>query len=111
MSKAPLLLLAFLTIFIAGCDKGSIYHSSKVSSNLKVLVERQVAAIDDVPVIIYAIGFSKEGTRLKFTCPCHIGDNAPKEQIFVRIEESFTMTLLPDAEYKIVVSYWAPKEK
>ena len=108
MRKALSVLLAFVSIFIAGCDHGNLASSSKVPSKLKVWIERLQVLDSNENLTVYAMGFHKEGRTLTFICPCHIpGSN--DTWLNVRVEgDSFKLTLLPDAEYKVQVQYWAP---
>ncbi len=100
--------LVFLSIFIAGCDNGSVIGSDEVPSKLKVLVERMDAIDENEKLVIYAMDFQKEGHDLTFVCPCYIA-GSPDQFLNVQVAgESFKLTLLPNAEYNIEVTYWAP---
>ena len=108
MRKALLVPLVFFSILIAGCDNGTPIKSEQIPSNLKVLVERLDVVILNEKLTVYAMDFRKEGRILTFVCPCHI---AGRGEVFlnVRVEgDLFKLTLLPDAEYEVKVSYWAP---
>lgn len=108
MRKAPVLLL-FLSIFIAGCDRdnGANFLSQKVPSKLKVLIERQIKDGPNDWLVVYAMDFHKEGRTLTLVCPCHIPGSF-ESLLNVRVEgESLKLTLLPDAEYNVEVQYWA----
>ena len=108
MRKATPVLLVFASIFIAGCDNGNQFKSQDVPSKLKVQIERQVVANGDGKLVVYAMDFHKEGRTLTFVCPCHISGSSD-DRLNVRVEgDSFKLTLLPDAEYKVQVQYWAP---
>ncbi len=109
MRKAMPALLAFVSIFIAGCDNGTIFNSNQVPSKLKVLVERQIYYTGDERLVVYAMDFHKEGRTLTFVCPCYIPGSMDM-WLNVRVEgDSFKLTLLPDAEYNVEVTYWTPK--
>lgn len=109
MRKTLFISLAFLPIFIAGCDNGSFALSSKVPSKLRVLIEREITGNLNEKLIVYAMDFRKEGRTLIFVCPCHITTSLSKKWLNVRVEgDSFKLFLLPDAEYKVEVTYWAP---
>ena len=109
MRKALLVLsLAFVPIFIAGCDNGTFMTSAKVPSKLKVNIERLQAEYANENLTVYAMDFRKEGRTLTFVCPCHIPGS---EDVYlnVRVEgDSFKLTALPDAEYIVTVQYWTP---
>lgn len=107
MHRVLPLSLIFLSIFIAGCDNGSPFRSDKVPSKLKVLVERQIETSPDQKLVVYAIDFRKEGDTLTFTCPCYIAGTVDRF-LNVRVESDlFKLALLPGAEYKVEVQYWA----
>lgn len=100
--------LVFMSIFIAGCDKGILFNSSKVPSKLKVRIERQATSERNENLTVYAMDFHKEGRTLTFVCPCHIPGSVDR-WLNVRVEgDSFKLTLLPYAEYSVEVTYWAP---
>ena len=114
MRRALLVLsLAFVSIFIVGCDaifdNGNVIFSQKVPSKLKVNIERLQTNAPNEQLTVYAMDFCKEGRTLTFVCPCYI-PGSDDSFLNVRIEgDSFKLTLLPDAEYHVEVQYWAPK--
>ena len=112
MRKAPFLPLLFLSIFIAGCDNGSLIKSQGVPSKLKVLVERQTEVVKNGRLVVYAMDFHKEGRILTFVCPCYIASDFNESFLTVQVEgntyKTLQLTLLPDAEYKVEVTYWTP---
>ena len=102
------LVLVFATIFVAGCDDGAVYQPANVPSKLKVRIERLQAAFPNENLTVYAMDFHKEGRTLTFVCPCHIPGS---EDSFLNVSvggDSLKLILLPDAEYKVKVQYWAP---
>jgi hypothetical protein len=100
--------LVFLSIFIAGCDKGGSFLSQDVPSKLRVLVERQIYGSPNQKMVVYAMDFRKEGNTLTFVCPCHISSGQEESLLNVRVEgDSFKLALLPGADYNIDVQYWA----
>lgn len=100
--------LVFLSIFIAGCDNGDPFKSPNVPSKLKVQIERQIIVDRNDRLTVYAMDFYKEGRILTFVCPCHI-PGSRDDWLNVRVEgDSFKLFLLPDAEYRVEVQYWAP---
>lgn len=108
MRKALLVPLIFLSFFIAGCDNGNSFTSSKVPSKLKVLVERQNTVNSNEKLVVYAMDFCKEGRTLTFVCPCHIPGSVDS-WLNVQVEgDSFKLIALLDAEYVVRVQYWAP---
>jgi len=110
MSKARLLSLAFLSILVAGCDNGNLFNSKKVPSKLKVLVERQIKAEYNDRLVVYAMDFRKEGSTLTFTCPCYIAGSSDS-WLNVKVEgDPFKLILLPGADYKVDVEYWASQK-
>lgn len=108
MRKALLFSLVALPVFIAGCDNGAPVKSQNVPSKLKVRIERQIAGALNEYLTVYAMDFRKEGRTLTFVCPCHI-PGWLDEFLNVQVEgDSFKLTLLPDAEYNVEITYWAP---
>ena len=109
MRKALFVLsLAFLPIFLIGCDNGVTIKSQDVPSKLKVRIERLQAVVSNENLTVYAMDFRKEGRTLTFTCPCYVPGSS-EEFLNVRVGGYLLeLTLLPDAEYKVQVQYWAP---
>ena len=109
MRKALFVLsLAFLPIFLIGCDNGIPIRSEKMLSKLKVRIERLQAVVSNENLTVYAMDFRKEGRTLTFTCPCYVPGSS-EDFLNVRVGgDLFELTLLPDAEYKVQVQYWNP---
>jgi hypothetical protein len=100
--------LLFATVFVAGCDDGDSFRSNKVPSKLKASIERQEFGAVNAKTVIYAMEFSKNGRRLVFTCPCYLADTGDETFIATQTEgNSFGLSVLPDAEYVVKVTYWA----
>src|SRR3990167_1991201 len=100
--------LVFLSIFLAGCDNGVTIKSQDVPSKLKVRIERLQAVVSNENLTVYAMYFRKEGRTLTFTCPCYVPGSS-EDFLNVRVGgDLLELTLLPDAEYKVQVQYWAP---
>lgn len=108
MRKTLLLSLIALSVVVAGCDRGQLMQSNKVPSKLKVRIERLQFMNSNENLTVYAMDFRKEGRTLTFVCPCHIPGSGDL-WLNVRVEDDlFKLTLLPDAEYRVKVQYWAP---